>query len=151
VFYWARLVLVSSHTRFAARSLGHSHGHTQSGGAVWSGVAVMSRKQEQAAMPVELGGHANSSPPTLSQECKHQLAVLIANMIAMHLGTQPVFDAGFDADQVRSSSDDFKSNNISIKEDCHAHHRSTFDQDHRLAPAEDRVCLLASIEHGASS
>lgn len=86
----------------------------------------MPRKQEQAAMPVESGGHANSRPPTLSQECKHQLAVLIANMIAMHLSTQPVFDAGFDVDQVHSSSNDFNTNNISIKEDCHAHHRSTF-------------------------
>lgn len=108
----------------------------------------MPRKQEPSAMP-------------LSPECKHQLARLVANMIETHLSSQPTLDVTYDPDRVPSSTDDFKSNNISpnnisinnisIKEDCHADHRSTFDQDHRDAPVEDRVCLLASIEHGSSS
>ena len=112
----------------------------------------MPGKQELLAMPLESGCRAKSPTPTLSRECKHQLALLVANMIETHLSSQPAIDTRFDAEQeVQSSSGDFKSNNISIKEDCHAHHRSTFDQDHRHSPAEDRVRLLAPIEYGASS
>lgn len=96
---------------------------------------------------------APSPLPTLSRQCKHQLAMLIANLIEMHLSNQGGFDAEFDAepaDQVRSSNC-LNPNKVSIKEDCHACHRSTFDQDQRGAPSKDRVRLFASIEHGTSS
>jgi hypothetical protein len=87
----------------------------------------MPRKQEPEAMPLESRCHANSPPVTLSGECKHQLALLVANMIDTHLSSHSALDARIDADRVHSSSVGFKSNNISIKEDCHVHHRSTFD------------------------
>lgn len=96
----------------------------------------------------------HSPRPSLSRQDKHQLAVLIANMIEMHLSSQVNLEAEFAAnppDEVHSASDDFASRNISIKEDCHAHHRSAFDQNHRHAPGEDRLRLSASIEHGAGS
>ena len=99
--------------------------------------------------------HTTHSPrPSLSRQDKHQLAVLIANMIEMHLSSQVNPEAEFAAnppDQVHSASDDFASCNISIKEDCHAHHRAAFAENHLNAPAADRLRLPASIEHGAGS
>ena len=78
--------------------------------------------------------HTTHSPrPSLSRQDKHQLAVLIANMIEMHLSSQPVGDVDVAADpvgEVDSSSDNFVSRNISIKEDCHAHHRAAFAENH---------------------
>lgn len=70
----------------------------------------------------------HSSRPTLSRQNKHQLAMLIANLIETHLMAHGAFDVKVDtdpADQVHSSSNCF--NNVSIKEDCHAHRRSTVD------------------------
>ena len=85
--------------------------------------------------------HTTYSPrPSLSRQDKHQLAVLIANMIEMHLSSQPVGDAEVAADPVgevdsssahfHSSSESVASRNISIKEDCHAHHRAAFAENH---------------------
>ena len=62
--------------------------------------------------------HTTHSPrPSLSRQDKHQLAVLIANMIEMHLSSQAGFEAEFAADpaeNIHSSSDHFASRNISI-------------------------------------
>lgn len=78
--------------------------------------------------------HTTHSPrPSLSRQDKHQLAVLIANMIEMHLSSQPIGDAESaegPANHFNSSSDDFASRNISIKEDCYAHHRAAFAENH---------------------
>ena len=58
--------------------------------------------------------------PTLSRDCKRQIAMLIANLIELHLSSQIAFDAE-PAKPVHSSSNCSNSNNASIKEDCHAH------------------------------
>ena len=78
--------------------------------------------------------HTTHSPrPSLSRQDKHQLAVLIANMIEMHLSSQASFEAesaADPADHFHSSSDNVAPRNISIKEDCHAHHRAAFAENH---------------------
>jgi len=61
-------------------------------------------------------------------------------MIEMHLSSQASLEAEFAADPVgevdsssdhfHSSSDNVASRNISIKEDCHAHHRAAFAENH---------------------
>jgi hypothetical protein len=66
----------------------------------------MPGKQELLTMPLESGCGANSPTPTLSRECKHQLAMLVANMIETHLSSQPAIDTRFDAEQFQSSSGD---------------------------------------------
>ena len=111
----------------------------------------MPRTEVPPAVPVDTQNHTSLPPPTLSRECKHHLALLVANMIGTYLSSPLTFDAQHDAVQVRSSGDKFNLYPISIMEDSHADHRSPFHQDHRHAPAEDGVCLLASIEHGTGS
>ena len=74
----------------------------------------------------ESGHETQSSPPTLSRECKGQLAILIANLMETQLSIQ---DAELDrepADQTPSSSSYLDANTDSIKEDCHADSRSAF-------------------------
>ena len=69
-------------------------------------------------------------PLNLSRECQRELAMLVANLIETHLSIEDAFDAELDAgpaDQPDSSSNCFNPDHVTIKEDCHAHHRSTFD------------------------
>lgn len=78
--------------------------------------------------------HTTYSPrPYLSRQDKQQLAALIANMIEMHLSRQASLEAesaADPADHFHSLSDNVASRNISIKEDCHAHHRAAFAENH---------------------
>lgn len=91
----------------------------------------MSTKQERSAVPAESESHAQPPLPTLSRECKRELAMLIANLIEVHLCIQGAIDAERNAkpaDQGHSSSNCLNPQQISIKEDCHAHHGPTFNQ-----------------------
>lgn len=92
----------------------------------------MSTKQEPSAVPAESASHTQPPLPTLSQECKRQLAELIANLIETHLRVQDAIDAEGNAkpaDQSHSSDNCLNLQQVSIKEDCHAHHGPTFGQD----------------------
>ena len=74
--------------------------------------------------------HTTHSPlPTLTSDCQRQLTTLIANLIESYLSKQGVFDTE-PADEPYSSGDCIHPSNTSIKEDCHAHHRAAFAENH---------------------
>ncbi len=104
-----------------------------------------------ARQPQECEHTSHSPLPTLSPHYKRQLAMLIANLIETHLSDQSTFDVECDSERADQLDPSTNTINVPIKEDYHAHHRSTLNEDQRQALAEDGLCLSASIEHGAGS
>lgn len=78
----------------------------------------------------ESGNRTHSPPSSLSCECRGQLAILIANLIETHLNIQAAELDNELANQVHSSSSCLDAHIVSIKEDYHAHCRSTSVQNH---------------------
>ena len=66
--------------------------------------------------------------PALSRQCQCELAMLVANLIETHLGIEASSGTTLEAEAPKSDSSTncFKPDQTSIKEDCHEHHRPTF-------------------------
>lgn len=84
----------------------------------------MSARQKEAEHPKPL------SLPPLTNDCKHQLAILIANMLENRLGSASELDPEPSSDPVHSPSEHPNFNIYSIKEDCHAGHGQSLDKDY---------------------
>jgi hypothetical protein len=108
------------------------------------------------------GGPAMSGNPVvaatriLTQDHKHHLAMIIANMLQPHLSTRNTTASEIEKlttepNQATNSSSSFNQTQFSIKEDYDANHRSKIHQDNSITSSEDGLCVSASIEHGASS
>lgn len=100
------------------------------------------------------GNQAISNVCTLSSDDRHRLAAIIANMLQSHLShrdAQAVMVKESTHPLAPSAQSNCSVTQTSNQKENDANHRSEIAQNHSRTSSEERLCLSASVEYGASS